>query len=143
MSSWPPRVPDPYAEPISAFLDAIADAPEDVTPRLVFADWLEEHGDPRAELLRLGARVVEMRRPPLPTELVALELAAWEKKYLPAWIGTVPRKAHVHVADGLLTLRASAGFLARPSCESRSALVSGGSDTVRKGANRDAQTPDA
>jgi uncharacterized protein (TIGR02996 family) len=38
----------------AAFLDAILEAPEDDTPRLVFADWLEDHGRPeRAELFRL------------------------------------------------------------------------------------------
>lgn len=31
-----------------AFLDAIALAPDDWNLRLVFADWLEEQGDPRA-----------------------------------------------------------------------------------------------
>jgi len=36
------------------FIAAIAVAPEDDTPRLVFADWLEENGQPaRAELIRL------------------------------------------------------------------------------------------
>ena len=36
-----------------AFLQAILDAPDDDTPRLVYADWLEEHGQPdRAEFIR-------------------------------------------------------------------------------------------
>jgi uncharacterized protein (TIGR02996 family) len=36
-----------------AFLDAIVSAPEDDTPRLVFADWLDENGEPeRAEFIR-------------------------------------------------------------------------------------------
>ena len=35
------------------FLQAIADAPDDDAPRLIFADWLEERGDPRCELIRL------------------------------------------------------------------------------------------
>jgi uncharacterized protein (TIGR02996 family) len=35
-------------------LAAILDAPDDDAPRLVYADWLEEHGDPaRAEFIRL------------------------------------------------------------------------------------------
>lgn len=43
-----------------AFLDAIAAAPEDDAPQLVFADWLDERGDAAAaELLRLR---VERRR---------------------------------------------------------------------------------
>ena len=38
-----------------AFLRAIADAPGDDAPRLVYADWLDEHGQPdRAEYLRLA-----------------------------------------------------------------------------------------
>ena len=37
-----------------AILRAVFDSPYDDTPRLVFADWLEEHGDPlRAEFIRL------------------------------------------------------------------------------------------
>src|SRR4051812_44991293 len=37
-----------------AFLDDIIASPEDDAPRLIFADWLEDHGDPdRAEFIRL------------------------------------------------------------------------------------------
>lgn len=35
------------------FLHAIMETPDDDVPRLVYADWLEEHGDPRAELIRV------------------------------------------------------------------------------------------
>jgi uncharacterized protein (TIGR02996 family) len=36
------------------FLDAIQSAPRDDTPRLVYADWLDEHGQPEyAEFIRL------------------------------------------------------------------------------------------
>jgi uncharacterized protein (TIGR02996 family) len=37
----------------SAFLQAMQENPEDTALRLVFADWLEEHVDPRGELMRL------------------------------------------------------------------------------------------
>jgi serine/threonine kinase PknH len=41
----------------SAFLRAIADAPDDHAPRLVYADWLDENGQPeRAEYVRLVCR---------------------------------------------------------------------------------------
>jgi uncharacterized protein (TIGR02996 family) len=36
----------------AAFLRAVIASPDDATPRLVYADWLEERADPRAELLR-------------------------------------------------------------------------------------------
>ncbi len=36
------------------FIQAILEAPNnDDTPRLIYADWLEERGDPRAELIRV------------------------------------------------------------------------------------------
>ena len=41
------------------FLRAIFNQPDDDTLRLVYADWLQERGDPRAEYLRLD---VEQRR---------------------------------------------------------------------------------
>jgi uncharacterized protein (TIGR02996 family) len=37
-----------------AFLQAILEDPRDLALRLILADWLEEHGDPRGELLRLS-----------------------------------------------------------------------------------------
>jgi uncharacterized protein (TIGR02996 family) len=40
-----------------AFIDAIAEDPDDDTARLVYADWLDERGDPRAEYLRLEAEL--------------------------------------------------------------------------------------
>lgn len=40
-------------QPVLSFLQECKDHPEDDTPRLVFADWLEEQGDPRGTLMRL------------------------------------------------------------------------------------------
>src|SRR5437763_13763644 len=37
----------------TAFLATIAAAPHDPAPRLVYADWLDEKGDPRGELVRV------------------------------------------------------------------------------------------
>src|SRR5271166_6206709 len=36
----------------AAFLEAIVAHPDDDTPRLVYADWLEERGDPRGAFIR-------------------------------------------------------------------------------------------
>ncbi len=50
---------------------AIIDAPDDDLPRLVYADWLEEHGQPaRAELLRLQLGLLEQRSSTREQELV-------------------------------------------------------------------------
>jgi uncharacterized protein (TIGR02996 family) len=45
---------------VIAFLQAIKEQPEDDTPRLILADWLEERGDPRSELLRLQVTLAHL-----------------------------------------------------------------------------------
>ena len=49
-----------------AFLDAIFDHPDDDTPRLVYADWLQEHGqEDYAQFIRLSIRAkTGDRKPP-------------------------------------------------------------------------------
>src|SRR4051812_37951456 len=50
--------------PMSAeksFMEAVCETPEDDAPRLVFADWLDDDGQPqRAELIRLQCRLAKM-----------------------------------------------------------------------------------
>lgn len=49
----------------AAFEAAIRVSPADDTPRIVYADWLEEHGDPgRAEFIRLQCEVAVMETGP-------------------------------------------------------------------------------
>ena len=46
----------------SALLAAILAHPDEDTPRLMYADWLDEHGQPeRAEFIRLQCRLARMR----------------------------------------------------------------------------------
>lgn len=46
-----------------AFLRAIFDAPDDDTPRLVYADFLQEQGEPeRADLIRVQCEIAALRR---------------------------------------------------------------------------------
>ncbi|MDY3553358.1 TIGR02996 domain-containing protein [Gemmata sp. JC717] len=42
------------------FIRALLAAPDDQTARLIYADWLDDRNDPRAEYLRLSARVAEL-----------------------------------------------------------------------------------
>jgi uncharacterized protein (TIGR02996 family) len=74
-----------------AFLHALREQPEDDAPRLVYADWLEEHGDPdRAEFIRAQVRLAGMDEDD--PERAALEdreralLAAHEAE----WLGPLP-----------------------------------------------------
>ncbi|MCI0705424.1 MAG: TIGR02996 domain-containing protein, partial [Planctomycetia bacterium] len=44
-------------------LRAILDNPDEDTPRLIYADWLDEHGDPgRAEFIRVQCRLAERKQ---------------------------------------------------------------------------------
>lgn len=57
------------------FLEEIQQGPDDDAPRWIYADWLEERGDPRAEFIRVQcevARCAATGSPP-PAELAARE----------------------------------------------------------------------
>src|SRR5947209_2547225 len=44
-----------------ALLRAVAETPDDDAPRLVYADWLEEHGEPdQAELIRVSCQLARL-----------------------------------------------------------------------------------
>jgi uncharacterized protein (TIGR02996 family) len=48
-----------------ALLNAVLAGPDDDLPRLVFADWCDEHGEPdRAEFVRVQVRLAVMDGPP-------------------------------------------------------------------------------
>lgn len=56
----------------AAFLAAIADRPDDDLPRLVYADWLDENGQPeRAEFIRVQVEMAKL--PPSDPRLVTLK----------------------------------------------------------------------
>jgi uncharacterized protein (TIGR02996 family) len=68
-----------------AFLRDIRERPEDDTPRLVFADWLEDNGDPRrAEFIRLQCRLAALGEDAVAPELLDRQ---WEllAVYQPRW----------------------------------------------------------
>jgi uncharacterized protein (TIGR02996 family) len=64
-----------------AFLEAIAADLDDDAPRLLFADWLEEHGDPRGEFIRVQCALAGLPADdPRRTDLARRE----EKRDVPA-----------------------------------------------------------
>src|SRR5215468_8970682 len=81
-----------------AFLNAIREAPDDDGPRLIYADWVEDHGDPaRAELIRGQCRLARLdegaaERGALEKHLREL-LAAREKDWLPAELTAIGARA--------------------------------------------------
>src|SRR5437763_16176767 len=72
-----------------AFLQAIREDPHDPARRLVYADWLEERGDRRAEFLRLlQQRAVVTARL---TEVLSTLDPAWVRSILPDWATEVQK----------------------------------------------------
>jgi uncharacterized protein (TIGR02996 family) len=56
----------------AGFLRAVCDDPDDDTPRLIYADWLEERGDPRGEFIRVQCELARTQTP-TPRHLELLE----------------------------------------------------------------------
>lgn len=73
----------------AAFLAAIREAPGDRTSRLIYADWLEEQGDPRGELIRIEE---EMRLLPVFSDRywqLKLRRNELRKSAAPDWLETM------------------------------------------------------
>jgi uncharacterized protein (TIGR02996 family) len=69
----------------AAFLDRVCADPDDDAPRLIFADWLDERGDPRGEFIRVQVALAQLsagdrRRGPLLDREAAL-LARFHKPW--------------------------------------------------------------
>jgi uncharacterized protein (TIGR02996 family) len=56
-----------------AFLQAIIEDPDDDTPRLVYADYLDERGDPRGEFIRVQLALARLPDDPRRPELEVRE----------------------------------------------------------------------
>jgi uncharacterized protein (TIGR02996 family) len=79
-----------------AFLADIRDRPDDDTPRLVYADWLDDHGEPaRAEFIRVQCELARIeptddRVPELHLRQLEL-LAEHEREWLGPWADRLVR----------------------------------------------------
>src|SRR5579884_1262936 len=74
-----------------AFLHDILAHPDDDAPRLIYADWLDEHNDPRGEFIRVQCALAQLsdedpRRWPLEQREQEL-LRDHEAKWLPKDVG--------------------------------------------------------
>jgi uncharacterized protein (TIGR02996 family) len=115
-----------------AFLQTIRESPDDDTPRLVYADWLEEHGDAdRAEFIRL--QIERSRLPgadpadrPLRNRAVAL-LA----RHVQGWLGPLADWLHVSVkADTLVDQERNGDEVYRLGLDGRAVFRRGFVDQV-------------
>lgn len=100
-----------------AFLAAIRENPDDDTPRLMYADWLSEQGDPRGELIRLQCELAHLdsadpRRRPLTRRANGLL-----RRHGPTWRKALPS------FRGVRWCGFERGFIARAVVTSVGALL--------------------
>lgn len=86
--SLPP--PRPLSVEEQAWLGAIADNPDDAQLRLVFAEWLEERGDPLGEYIRVQIEL--SRLPEGDRQRTALEQRRRDlwRQHGPSWDASLP-----------------------------------------------------
>ena len=68
------------------FLDEIRADPHDDAARLIYADWLEERGDPRAEYLRLEVEYRDAKQRNLPSRRIRRRLQHISKSIDRGWL---------------------------------------------------------
>jgi uncharacterized protein (TIGR02996 family) len=81
-----------------ALLDEIARNPRDDTPRLVYADWLEERGDPRAQYLRDEAELAALKPRSRQAVAATRRLMAARGKVDPAWLARLEQPGVMRAA---------------------------------------------
>jgi uncharacterized protein (TIGR02996 family) len=72
--------------PEVGFLQDVIAHPDDDTVRLIFADWLEEHGDPRGEFIRLQCESARMAAADA-RRLIWQQRERWLEAEHPEWVG--------------------------------------------------------
>lgn len=101
-----------------AFLQAIREDPTDDEVRLVFADWLEDQGDPRAELIRLQCQIGyqydagNIRLYPILDREEKLR-----RKHGKLWLGSPPRGFKPELARGMLEVELRSEHLQQKAVE--------------------------
>jgi uncharacterized protein (TIGR02996 family) len=93
-----PRHPGRGCLPVNehdAFLQAICESPDDDGPRLMYADWLTERGDPRGEFIRLQCELAVM--PEHDVRRIALTTRESElaQRYSQGWRDALPQRKGV------------------------------------------------
>ena len=84
MARAPTRFPT-HGPELRALLTACHREPDDDTPRLVLADWLEERDDPRGELVRLQVRLAAMPAGDGEYDALFERHQKWWRKYGRMW----------------------------------------------------------
>jgi uncharacterized protein (TIGR02996 family) len=115
-------LPMPDAE---AFLRAIIENPDDDAPRLIYADWLDEHGDPdQAEFIRIQCALAARRQEEIHTAPLIVREAELRERHAVEWTPVVPTLTRS------LQVSFRRGFVETVSAEARS-FVAGADELFR------------
>src|SRR6516165_8917057 len=75
----------------AAFVRAIQAAPDDESVRLVYADWLEERGDARAEFLRVEVTALTLPATDVRRSIAFARLSDLRRDIDSSWLAVVSR----------------------------------------------------
>ncbi len=78
----------------AGFIDAICSDPEDIQARLIYADWLEERGDPRGEFIRVQCELAACDGVPCKEGCEAYNVKMAEYRVI-WWCGECQRRKHL------------------------------------------------
>jgi len=97
------------------FLETIRQNPEDDAPRLVYADWLEEQGDIRAEFLRLEVQWAHEKAAKTKTP-ISKRMEKLRAEIDPNWVAWIERtnRMSVYWPADLCRILAERGEMGRP-----------------------------
>jgi uncharacterized protein (TIGR02996 family) len=84
-------MPTPPHDEDRAFLRAILEDPADLTAWLVYADWLDEHDDPRGEYVRLEVRRGELPETDPERLTIRARLEELRPAFDPEWLAVFDR----------------------------------------------------
>src|SRR5947209_4774126 len=80
-----------------ALLKAVCDNPDEDTPRLVFADWLQEHGEEdRAEFIRVQCEAARLAAGDDRRDGLIGRASELQKQFGKQWLSELPVKEHVN-----------------------------------------------
>ncbi len=86
-------------DPFDPFLREILATPSNADPKLIYADWLNDHDDPLGEIIRLQCEPLQKVNPSQEQENRQTQLEYLLKLYGPIWFGKHPAKMNNGVAE--------------------------------------------
>lgn len=89
----------------AALLRAVQESPGDPAPRLVYADWLEEQGDVRAEVIRIHCELTQSTRRDLRFFSLLEREEQLRRRVDPAWLLVMGYATSVHIRRRALLTR--------------------------------------